>query len=361
VGDVEQQANASEVAQKIVNEAFGALIDVIIAHGGDILRIAGDALIVIFAVEEAMEETVSYGSPEISCACRAALCCLQCIEISRSGQIPMQVHIGMSFGNLRRFHVGGVGTWQVVVAGAPMREAGLALDQSSKLEVVITDAVWAFLNGRLGFKGTPVENHSNLWRLDESLARPSWVLRPLASVGSNSSRPSLPARPRPSCLPHSATSWTMRRKLLQTSEMSEITKRALKVYVPELVLQGSITGVSGALAEIRRLTCVFIEINLDLSERSAEETLHLLHGIFQTIQMYAVIEYGGSIKELTCDDKGLVCVICFGFLQQAAPEAAHRKASTDEAFETTYRTPAASACFAAIHIEREVDVKHALL
>jgi hypothetical protein len=144
----------------------------------------------------------------------------------------------------------------------------------------------------------------------------------------------------------------MRRKLLQCDgAMPEIAKRALKVYVPDLVLQGTVTGVSGALAEIRSLTCVFIDINLDLTDTSigAISTLEVLQGVFQCIHLFAVLEYGGFIKELTCDDKGLVCVLGFGFIQPA-----HAMSEPEE----EPRSSAASACLAAVNIERELQSKH---
>merc|ERR1719162_1215051 len=72
-----------------------------------------------------------------------------------------------------------------------------------------------------------------------------------------------------------------------TEKITEIEKRALKLYVPEVVLQGTTAGVAGQLHEIRKLTCVFIDIELDLIRRDA---LEALQKCFETILTHGVID-----------------------------------------------------------------------
>lgn len=94
--------------------------------------------------------------------------------------------------------------------------------------------------------------------------------------------------------------------------MTQAAKRALLMYVPFVVQQG-ITGMAGSLHEIRKLTCVFIDIDLSLHGGDEVETLSKLQSVFSVILRLGVHMAQGFVKELTCDDKGLVCILAFGF------------------------------------------------
>merc|ERR1719446_1112744 len=62
LGEEERQGKAMEAAEKIINQAFDLLIDAISTTGGDIVRIAGDAIIVTFRADKAeRESTLSEG------------------------------------------------------------------------------------------------------------------------------------------------------------------------------------------------------------------------------------------------------------------------------------------------------------
>merc|ERR1719329_2063860 len=165
----------------------------------------------------------------------------------------------MAWGSLRRFHVGKNGSsscWQVVVAGEPIVEAGRALDNSERLQVVVGARMWQHLQHQPCFRGTALQKDGaeGLYLLETDAP----VVRVDSASLDNYEK-----------LTKTALASTKRVQLLERwrslEKVSEIEKRALKLYVPDVVLQG--VANEGEVHAIRKLTCIFIDIELDLQRR----------------------------------------------------------------------------------------------
>jgi len=122
-----------EQVSKHLNKYFGSLIDVVYAHGGDVLKFAGDALICMFA---------DYDSPPTEDLAKISLRAVQCgFEIQNTPELSqydssegfkLTLHIGVGAGELYALFVGGIAdSWEFLVVGEPFLQLKTAVDNSS--------------------------------------------------------------------------------------------------------------------------------------------------------------------------------------------------------------------------------------
>ena len=121
-----------EELSRLVNVWFGSMVDVIVAHGGDVIRFAGDAPIVIFADHRgSLDERVANAT-----ACGWAL---QKAIASKAGDTPeMSLRVGIAHGEVTMATIGGVeDRWEFVVGGPPLDEMSDALRSAQRGQVVV--------------------------------------------------------------------------------------------------------------------------------------------------------------------------------------------------------------------------------
>ncbi len=87
---------------QILNALFGGVLACVQAHGGDVLKFAGDAVLVAWPLAEGAS-----GEAE---ACAAAACALALLRLRASspaaGEPPLSLHIALHAGELCEMHVG---------------------------------------------------------------------------------------------------------------------------------------------------------------------------------------------------------------------------------------------------------------
>jgi class 3 adenylate cyclase len=107
-----------EELSRLVNRWFGAMVDVIEAHGGDLVRFAGDAPIVVFPAGS------DDGLPD---AVARALACAQALQFTmrdlQTADAPISIRSGIGAGDLTAAIVGGINDcWEYVVGGDPLEQ-----------------------------------------------------------------------------------------------------------------------------------------------------------------------------------------------------------------------------------------------
>ncbi len=135
-------AEGTEELSAIVNSYFGAMLGPVGRSGGDVLTMAGDALVVIWE------------SGEPGDLREPLLCAAQCaLEIQQSAAEAtdggrMTVRIGIGVGAAELYYVGGIdGRWEVLPMGEPFRQMGIAESQAKPGDVVVSPEAWAVLAG----------------------------------------------------------------------------------------------------------------------------------------------------------------------------------------------------------------------
>lgn len=109
------------------------LVEIIYRYDGDVIRIAGDALICLFAAPPTSPETGRLAPPPspsraarrstLQRVLKCAEACVSAIRAIRTPDIPLDVHVGVGWGSVRCYHVGSdeLG-WQMVVSGDPLTQ-----------------------------------------------------------------------------------------------------------------------------------------------------------------------------------------------------------------------------------------------
>jgi len=245
---------------RCLNVYFGRLIDLIVEHGGDVVKFAGDALMAIWSTD---------AEDLAASACRAAQCGLAAQErlhdFPVTADVRLSLRIGLSAGPLAILHVGGVdGRCELVATGEPLAGMNAANAQARPGEVVMSADSWALVRDRI--VGEP---------LPGGAVRVRGVRDP-AALG--------PPEPIPAA-----------------------DRRALLAYVPAAVVDQFGRGGSDWLAELRHVTVLFVNFP-GLTPSTPLERAHAVMGELQTI----LHRYEGTINKLSVDDKGASMIAALG-------------------------------------------------
>lgn len=276
-------AGAEEVSLAL-NQYFGRLVEIILAHAGDVVKFAGDGLFALWPVDETRDLTQALNL--------AAQCALEVQRVLYNHQVADDIRLsmraGISAGDLHVAHVGGMyDRWEYVLAGTPMASVSAAGDAAQTGDVVVSPEAWLLLEPQaFGYK--LLSNHVRLERVT--------VAPHVPSNGRFLTAPPL------------------------------IPEKLLKAYVPGAIWDRLAAGQGGWVAELRRVTVLFVSLpdfgDIDTTNLTAA------HDTMRALQA-ATYRHEGSINKLNVDDKGVTLVAALGlppFAHEDDPERGIRTA-----------------------------------
>ncbi len=265
----------SEALSNVLNAYFERLIELIAGHGGDVVKMAGDALIATWPAGE--------GRPLEACTRRAAACGL---DVQASLQdypvgegIRLSSKVGLGAGEVAWMFVGGVrDRWELLLAGSPLVQMGEAEHLARPGDVVLSAAAWARIADRA--VGDPLGEGFVRLRRAEPIAP-----APRAPV-----------------------------------EIGAWAAPLVRSFVPGAIRARLDAGQDGWLAELRRLSVLFV--NVPLMELEGPEAGSRADRVVRLVQsrLYA---QEGSLNKLSVDEKGTTLVAAFGL-----PPLAHKDDAT---------------------------------
>lgn len=277
----ERGATGVEELTQALNTYFGELIALVSAHGGDVVKFAGDALLVLWSTTNGSLSEVTY---------RAAQCALaMTANLNQYEVIPgvlLNLRVGVGAGEVLTAIVGGEnGRWEFLVAGEPLMQMGAAEAQAQPGEVVLSPIAWTLVKLCTATKG----NESSL----ELATAPQLIGEPTKSgcVRLSSLPYSLPLRP------------------TESPDLNADAQKALFAYIPRAIRMRLEAGQGAWAGELRRVTVCFI--NLPELDYYAPEILDLLNQIVWVVQTN-LYQYEGSFNKFLVDDKGSILVAGFG-------------------------------------------------
>ena len=282
----------------ILNTHLGQLVDRLTRGGGDIIKFAGDALLVAFPVTEESdlsEQTL-----------RATQLSVECIaELEAAGTVEgvvLTAHSGVGVGDATGFLVGGVfNRSEYAFIGDPVYQAASAEVAGSHGETVISAEGWALLNGRA--EGTEVSD--GCWVVTS--IKEEEKLQSLDNISSGQKV---------------LEAWTKRSKSLIDEIRLKCKDRAgmiscaeeLKHIVPGAVrnqLPKFTPSAIPSISELRFVTVVLVRVGgLDLKNGGAEEitkTQRIVKLIQETVYVH-----DGNFMRFSVDDLGAVAMGIFG-------------------------------------------------
>eukprot|EP00929_Paragymnodinium_shiwhaense_P049582 TRINITY_DN25001_c0_g1_i2.p1 TRINITY_DN25001_c0_g1~~TRINITY_DN25001_c0_g1_i2.p1 ORF type:complete len:5372 (+),score=1274.22 TRINITY_DN25001_c0_g1_i2:529-16116(+) len=297
-----RQPHGAELIGACINSFFGPLIEIVVSFGGDILKFSGDALTILWRVEGSKTIATEENEDEsdemdaldmrIASANAAAAACCCCLELQAKvdsfGQTPvpglfLTLHIGVGFGKLNVFQLGGLmNRWEYCAAGAPLEDVSIAEPLAKTGETVVSPSVQRVLNEGRGFS---VHDDFEFQGV-EAPETPGFAR--LIAGGR-------------------AVESAMGQKKAATGPALETG--LYERYIPQAIMK-RLSDTGETEAEMRRIAVIFLSIRgLDpgTSAKDAFKTQKLLR-LFQR-SCYAL---EGSVNKFLVDDKGMLLLAVFG-------------------------------------------------
>ena len=268
-----------EAIANILNEYFGQLIDIINNYGGDVVKFAGDAVIAVWTIvsDDGTTDSVSRAD-QWQWTMRAAECAIEIREKLSNYKVEnenLYLKLAISTGNITTAHVGGVfNRWEFLLTGNPLVEAGIANNLAKADDILITPSSWRLM--RNDCEADIVE-----FELKESIAQGGQLisLNKPSSIFNNPETPQIP----------------------------EGAESSLRPYIPGAIINRLTAGQGSWIAELRRVTVLFINLpDIDQGTELAEA-----QNLARLIQR-SVYRYEGSINKINVDDKGITIVAALG-------------------------------------------------
>jgi class 3 adenylate cyclase/tetratricopeptide (TPR) repeat protein len=271
-----QGALGAEKLSGILNGYFGRVIAEISAHGGDVVRFAGDALVAAWCAESPDRPLGAGGTRPVpdtmaELSSRATACALSLQAGLRDyctpDGLPLSLKVGVGAGEFVILHLGGVRQrWEFLLSGPAFVQAFTALEHSASGKVVVSLRAWSHIKER--FTGSQLPMGS--------------VLVEAASV---------PPETREVVLPP------------PTAEMTA----ALHGYIPGTVISRLSAGQENWLGELRVASVLFV----NLPELNYATRLERAQQIVEYLQT-ELYRFEGNVNKLNVDDKGTSLVAAMG-------------------------------------------------
>lgn len=259
-------AGAEELTQ-ILDLYFGHLVGVVMSHGGDVVKFAGDGLLALW-----------YGDEDLPMLTQRAVQCGLAVQMMMAPDVwggfdtsrpppSLKVRVGVGAGDVTTMHVGGIfGRWELLVTGEALSQASAAETEARPGDVVITAAAWP-------------------------LAAPACTgdILPSGAVRLTGLIDYLPMRS------------------LSLPTLDPQLGEALRAYIPKAIVARMDAGQTAWLAEQRRVTVLFI----NLPDLHADTPLRQAQTMMRTLQSM-LYRFEGSVTRLGTDSKGPTLVAALG-------------------------------------------------
>lgn len=253
-----------EAVGDMLNRTFGAIIDTIAEHGGEVYDFAGDAVLATWRIGADDE-----GAEALALASRCGLEVLSRELPKIRRELPdLNLRIGIGIGTARYLELGGLdGEWMFMAGGAPFDQIGRASSVARPGEVVLSPEAAGAIDGRV--RGH-VDEHGFLRLSDVTALEPE--------------KPTTP-------------------------DLTQAVESQLQRFVAPAVLRRIDAGQTDWLAEFRQITSVFVNLpTIDLESATSRDALQDV--VVDTQR--ALRRYEGNLRQVIDDDKGVTVVSSFG-------------------------------------------------
>lgn len=276
---VEKGPAGVETLARVLNEYFGQIIDLVYEYDGDAMKFAGDGVIAAWSMpsEGGDANTVS-DEERHKWTLRATECAFKIKEALSNYQAEgsrLYLKCSLGTGPVWESHIGGIfNRWEFVLVGKPLIEIGLANTIARAGDVVASPSVWDVIKDDSEAEEIYLTGkHAGSARLKRlrSIAPP---------LGESDSKP---------------------------VEIPDEAQLALRPYIPGSIINRISAGHSDWLAELRKVTILFIS----LPEISRVTSLEIAHELMRLIQR-VIYRFEGSVSKISQDDKGVVVDAAFG-------------------------------------------------
>jgi len=276
-----EQAVGAEHLTLMLSDYFDHLIAVVMAHDGDVIKFAGDAMLIMFPcsdVEPGLKRATSCGVEMQKVAKEVAA------RIHAQHQVVLSLKVAVSFGNITGLVLGGVlDRWEYAVLSDAIADVGRLGDVAESHDVLIGAKHLEVISQGQSEVKSELRN-TDVFNVKDV---PSWDLK-------------------------------IEKQPIQLAPSHEPT---IRCFVPATVTSRIAAGQSDTnlLGELRRISVLFI----NLPDFASDTTVEQAQKIVATVQQ-ACYGQRGSLDKISCDDKGVSIIAGFGVPPMSAEDDAIR-------------------------------------
>ena len=278
----------SEFLAFCLNRYMELLINIIGKNGGDIIKFAGDALLVIWPQEK--------GGDEVNSCRRALQCALNIItKLDKLEMVKgrvLSVKVGLGFGECKVLLVGGIfDRFECLVVGESMRQAcSSECHCQGGGEVVVCESVYNLIQQYYDFEEAPPD-----YEHGENDGLKYYKL-----IKAKNTMDKVKIR---------ADAFLMRKKFSALEIKSKYNE--LKKFVPAAIAMYLDIEQEIWSKESRLLTVMFLNLSIDLKHTKTQDGLEHIQNIISKVQR-CIYRTQGSLNKFLMDDKGSVLLIAWG-------------------------------------------------
>ena len=269
-----EASNNAEESTATINMILSLVVRLAYHCGGDVLKFAGDAVLVLFSGGGELHSALAYRAVAFSLKLQEFMALYNTTEL--------EMHLGVGVGNVSSLHVGGLANrWEHVVAG-PVLAQIRCVDLAMAGQVCVSFEVWEHIR-------------------DDSRCR---------EVGPDGGYFIVTDLHVPEVFAsHSLKDVTYEDLTGRTSSMTRDQAALASNYVPKQVVSLLYSGHTEFICEFRRVTVLFVSLHgLEIEHAGSLARLNdVVNIIFTQLQ-----HFEGTLRQLIIDDKGTVAILCFG-------------------------------------------------
>ncbi|RLN02489.1 hypothetical protein BBJ28_00009249 [Nothophytophthora sp. Chile5] len=284
------QGTAVEALTTTLNKSLEPVIDVILKHGGDIIKFAGDALIVLWETEA----TRGASTPAGELVYRAVCCALEALQALEAAfvannehlSVLLGMHVGIGVSQMTGNHVGGVlNRWEFYLSGDANRQMSFAEANAQTGQLALSPEAYAALEAE--FQAT--RGHLVSAELHVTPHKSGNCIVHGVREG--------PALETPRALASPPTA---------TTDLIPF----LRNYVPGTIVSHLEKGL--ALTSCRlNITVAFVKLDGVVEMPDPQLQLQTIHRAMCSIQECAY-KAQGTLRQFVIDDKGAIAIIALG-------------------------------------------------
>ncbi len=270
-----EQAVGAEHLTFMLSDYFDHLISVVLDHNGDVIKFAGDAMLILFPCEDhalALKRATSCGVAMQRVARDVSA------RILEQDNVELSLKVAVSYGEIVGLVLGGVlDRWEYAVVSRAISEVGRLGDSARSNDVLISAESLSKIDTSSIITEAVIDDMHNVKQV------PDWGLE----LESNA------------------------------VQIAPDLETVMRCFVPAAVASRITAGQTDTalLGELRRITVLFINLPQFTSNIDVDQAQAIVTAIQQVC-------YGqrGSLDKISCDDKGVSVIAGFGVPPMSAED-----------------------------------------
>ncbi|KAG7363712.1 adenylate/guanylate cyclase [Nitzschia inconspicua] len=343
-----------EDLSKTINQYFQRIVDLIHWHGGDIIKFAGDALIVEWK-EVKSQKQQQRGQPKrrvtswqavlnaATCASRIVDSCCDFPVRDRNNDVisTLNVHVGLGYGHVMACSVGDLQRREYLILGETIQQVADAMSHAQQGEVVASAEAYAILNESSFLINPSVFDDDNDGTRPQIIAcktdqyfKPKVETKELMVAGNSDPQAELVQRVGDWPVPVLERLLARMSSFVHPAVLSQELDGNHEVVATATVTRrrnsndfGPTTTPTTAAAvavdaELREVFTTFIQPDVDVKQIMGPDvklkTVELLQKLMLIVNS-EVTRFKGQLRQFIVDDKGLVIIANFGLRGSTYP------------------------------------------